>query len=68
MATYKLTYAEEHLTELFQQAIDGGDVFILRQDGSSCQLLPMAAELNEEPSAESESILEPIPLGDLAIA
>jgi antitoxin (DNA-binding transcriptional repressor) of toxin-antitoxin stability system len=67
MAIYKLTYAEENLAELFQQAHDGGDVFIMRADGASCQLVPMAAEL-EEPSMESRSMLEPVPLGDLAPA
>jgi len=68
MAIYKLTYAEEHLAELFQQAQDGGDVFVLRVDGASCQLLPMAAETDQEPSLESKAMLEPVPLGDLAPA
>ncbi len=68
MAIYKLTYAEEHLDELFQQAHDGGDVFILRADGFSCQLLPMAAETDQEASLEPQAMLEPVPLGDLAPA
>jgi hypothetical protein len=42
MATYELPYAEEHLTELFQEARTGEAVFIVRPDGRSCQLLPVA--------------------------
>ncbi len=68
MAIYKLTYAEEHLAELLQQAHDGGEVFIMRADGLSCQLLPMAAEIEQEPALESEAMLEPLPLGELAPA
>ncbi len=42
MATYRLPYAEEHLAELFEEARNGEYVIIMRFDGRSCQLLPLA--------------------------
>lgn len=53
MATYDLPYAEEHLTELFQEARTGEDVIIVRRDGRSCQLLPLA-NVKEEPLVSSK--------------
>jgi hypothetical protein len=43
MPTYDLPYAEEHLAELFEEARQGDEVLIVRSDGRSCQLLPIAA-------------------------
>ncbi|HEY3453812.1 MAG TPA: hypothetical protein VGK64_04360 [Bryobacteraceae bacterium] len=43
MATYDLSYAEEHLAELFEEARQGDEVLIVRSDGRVCQLLPIAA-------------------------
>jgi len=48
MATYPLPYAEEHLAELFQQARNGEDIIIVRCDGLSCQMLPIAGVKAEE--------------------
>jgi len=64
MAIYKLSYAEEHLDELFQEAHDGGEVFILRRDGLSCQLIPTANAIAEEPAPESEAVSEPVMFGE----
>jgi antitoxin (DNA-binding transcriptional repressor) of toxin-antitoxin stability system len=38
MAAYDLPYAQEHLTELFEEACNGEDVIIVRSDARSCQL------------------------------
>jgi hypothetical protein len=51
MATYDLPYAQEHLTELFEEARNGEDVIIVRFDGRSCQLLPLADVKDEAPDA-----------------
>jgi hypothetical protein len=51
MPTYELPYAQEHLEELFQEARTGEDVIIVRFDGRSCQLLPLADVKNEAPLA-----------------
>ena len=42
MPTYHLPYAQEHLEDLFEEARIGEVVIILRFDGRSCQLLPLA--------------------------
>ncbi len=68
MAIYKLTYAEEHLAELFQEAHDGGEVFIVRRDGLSCQLMATANAADMNPVLESEVIAEPALGGDLVPA
>ncbi len=62
MATYELPYAEDHLPELFQAARNGEEVIIVRFDGLSCQLLPLASVIEEEPSS-SASIFELPDLG-----
>ncbi len=68
MPTYELRYAEEHLPELFQEARDGEDVIIVRFDGLSCQLLPIASVKGEE-TLRSETMFElPALGGELAPA
>ena len=54
MATYELPYAQEHLDELFQEARAGEEVIIVRVDGRSCQLLPLA-EVKDEAAMAEES-------------
>jgi len=56
MATYDLPYAQEHLDELFQEALTVEDVIIVRADGRSCQLLPRADVIEEVPFTEEASI------------
>ncbi len=59
MATYELPYAQEHLAELFHEARLGEEVIIVRADGKSCELLPLAEVAQDELLAESV----PLPLG-----
>jgi antitoxin (DNA-binding transcriptional repressor) of toxin-antitoxin stability system len=68
MATYELPYAEKHLSRLFQEARDGEDVIIVRFDGLSCQLLPIANVKEREPIAESIAFSDPAFGGDLVPA
>ncbi|MDQ2775167.1 MAG: hypothetical protein M3Y57_09665 [Acidobacteriota bacterium] len=56
MATYHLPYAEEHLAELFEEARNGEDVIIVRFDGRSCQLLPLADVKSEAPLNEKFTV------------
>jgi antitoxin (DNA-binding transcriptional repressor) of toxin-antitoxin stability system len=49
MATYELHYAQEHLAELFNEARSGEEVIIVRVDGRSCELVPLAEVKQEEP-------------------
>ena len=42
VATYELHYAQEHLAELFDGARSGEEVIIVRADGRSCELTPLA--------------------------
>lgn len=56
MATYDLPYAQEHLAELFQEARTGEDVIIVRRDGRSCQLLPLADVKQEAPQSSALEI------------
>ena len=58
MATYELPYAKEHLEELFQEARAGEDVIIVRQDGRSCQLLPLADVKDEAPASNMFEIAD----------
>ena len=58
MATYDLPYAQEHLEEVFQQALTVEDVIIVRADGRSCQLLPLA-DVKDVPLAEESTIIVP---------
>ena len=63
MATYDLPYAQEHLQELFEEARNGEDVTIVRSDGRSCQLLPLADVKDEAPDAGEWKISALEPLG-----
>lgn len=42
MPTFALEYAQEHLIELFHAARLGQEVVIMREDGKSCELTPLA--------------------------
>ena len=55
MATYDLPYAQEHLDELFQEALTVEDVIIVRSDGRSCQLLPLA-DVKDIPLVEASTV------------
>ena len=66
MATYDLPYAQEHLDELFQEALTVEDVIIVRSDGRSCQLLPVAAVLAEDPESEKR-VLPDLVTGPVAV-
>jgi antitoxin (DNA-binding transcriptional repressor) of toxin-antitoxin stability system len=48
MATYELHYAQEHLAELFNEARSGEEVIIVRADGRSCELTPLAEVKQDE--------------------
>jgi len=48
MPTYDLPYAREHLFELFNDARAGEEVIIVRADGRSCELTPLAEVKQEE--------------------
>jgi antitoxin (DNA-binding transcriptional repressor) of toxin-antitoxin stability system len=48
MATYELHYAQEHLAELFAEARSGEEVIIVRADGRSCELSPLAEVKQDE--------------------
>jgi antitoxin (DNA-binding transcriptional repressor) of toxin-antitoxin stability system len=67
MATYELHYAQEHLFELFDEARSGEEVIIVRADGRSCELTPLAEvkqdesllaafEIPDEPAAAGELV------------
>jgi antitoxin (DNA-binding transcriptional repressor) of toxin-antitoxin stability system len=51
MPAYDLEYAEEHLAELFHEARLGEEVIIVRDDGRSCALTPLAESPADEPFA-----------------
>jgi antitoxin (DNA-binding transcriptional repressor) of toxin-antitoxin stability system len=51
MSTYALDYAQEHLPDLFHRARLGEEVIIMREDGRSCELTPLAEVRNEQPSS-----------------
>lgn len=60
MATFALEYAQEHLVELFHAARLGQEVVIMREDGKSCELTPLAEiPLREITVAEAETVEEP---------
>jgi len=52
-----------HLTELFEEARNGEDVIVVRSDGRSCQLLPLADVKDEAPDAGEWKIADLEPLG-----
>lgn len=51
MATYDLDYARERFADLFQDARDGKEVVIVRDDGVSCKLVASAEVWTDEPGA-----------------
>jgi antitoxin (DNA-binding transcriptional repressor) of toxin-antitoxin stability system len=50
MATYDLEYARERLADLFQEARDGKEVVIVRDDGVSCKLVAASEVWADEPA------------------
>ena len=48
MPTYELHYAQQHLAQLFDEARSGEEVIIVRADGRSCELTPLAEVRQEE--------------------
>jgi antitoxin (DNA-binding transcriptional repressor) of toxin-antitoxin stability system len=71
MPTYELDYAKENLQELFHLARSGEEVIIVRQDGKSCELTPLAeipADTPAETSTTYEIPREPEADGDLVPA
>jgi antitoxin (DNA-binding transcriptional repressor) of toxin-antitoxin stability system len=70
MATFDLEYAKEHLEELFHDARLGEEVIIVREDGKSCELTPLAEVPAQELSTtqiEIPQIVEGTP-GDMVPA
>jgi antitoxin (DNA-binding transcriptional repressor) of toxin-antitoxin stability system len=61
MATYELHYAQEHLAELFNEACSGEEVIIVRADGRSCELTPLAEVKQDETIVATFEILEEAP-------
>ena len=70
MASYDLEFARERLADLFQEARDGKQVIIVRDDGRSSELTPLAEVWSDEPVAAKVPIPEEpdAPLGDLVPA
>ncbi len=71
MPTYELEYAQENLEELFHQARSGEEVIIVRADGRSCELVPLAEVKTELPASTTTVIdlpLEPEADGNLVPA
>jgi len=64
MPAYDLPYAEEHLGELFEEARQGEEVLIVRSDGRSCQLVPIASIPADAPESEEQALpdLAPSPI------
>ena len=56
MPAYDLPYAQEHLGELFEEARQGEEVLIVRSDGRSCQLVPIAAIPAHASESESQAL------------
>jgi hypothetical protein len=56
MPTYELEYAQEHLAELFHDARLGMEVIIVREDGKSCELTPLAEVPSEEVSTTAYEV------------
>jgi antitoxin (DNA-binding transcriptional repressor) of toxin-antitoxin stability system len=61
MSTYELPYAQEHLAELFAEARSGEEVIIVRADGRSCELTPLAEVRQDEPVRAAINISEDAP-------
>ena len=58
MATFDLEYAREHLVELFHAARLGQEVVIMRDDGKSCELTPLAEIPFREVSVVEDQVPE----------
>jgi len=56
MPTYDLPYAKEHLLELFNDARAGEEIIIVRADGRSCELTPLAEVKQEQTIAITATI------------
>jgi antitoxin (DNA-binding transcriptional repressor) of toxin-antitoxin stability system len=61
MPTYDLPYAKEHLFELFNDARAGEEVIIVRADGRSCELTPLAEVKQDETIATATAISDEAP-------
>jgi hypothetical protein len=61
MPTYDLPYAKEHLFELFNDARAGEEVIIVRADGRSCELTPLAEVKQDETIASAAGIRDEAP-------
>ena len=61
MPTYELHYAKEHLFELFDEARSGEEVILVRADGRSCELTPLAEVKQDEPTAAAFKIPDESP-------
>jgi len=61
MPTYELPYAKEHLFELFNDARAGEEVIIVRADGRSCELTPLAEVKQDETIATAAGIPDEAP-------
>ncbi len=70
MATFDLEYAQEHLIELFHAARLGQEIVIMREDGKSCELTPLAEiPIRDTSSVETALPEEPeVASGDLVPA
>jgi hypothetical protein len=69
MPTYDLPYAKEHLFELFNDARAGEEVIIVRADGRSCELTPLAEVKQDETIATVAGIPDEGPdLGEMVPA
>lgn len=69
MANYELHFAQEHLAELFDEARSGQEVIIVRADGRSCELTPLAEVKQDETIAATFEIPEePLGAGELVPA
>ncbi len=68
MAIHKLEYAQKHLAELFEEALDGEDVMIVREDGRACELIAMTETFSFDTPLSKVSLLPDETLGELTPA
>jgi hypothetical protein len=61
MPTYELHYAKDHLFELFDEARSGVEVIIVRADGRSCELTPLAEVKQDKPMAAALKVPDEVP-------
>jgi hypothetical protein len=62
MPAYHVPYAQEHLEDLFEEARTGEVVIILRFDGRSCQLLPLADVKSRTPLTKKKVAISDLEL------